>query len=48
MQRNEDNTSDFGSLILHENIKTTLPKAKAMGPYVERLVTLAKKNSQCT
>ncbi len=33
------------SLILHEQIKTTLPKAKALRPYVEKLVTLAKKKN---
>ena len=31
------------SLIQHEQISTTLPKAKELRPYVERLVTLAKK-----
>ena len=31
------------SLIEHEQIKTTLPKAKELRPYVERLVTLAKR-----
>jgi large subunit ribosomal protein L17 len=31
------------ALIKHEQITTTLAKAKAMGPYVEKLVTLAKK-----
>jgi large subunit ribosomal protein L17 len=30
------------SLIEHERIVTTLPKAKALRPYVEKLVTLAK------
>ena len=32
-----------GSLIEHEQIKTTLPKAKELRPIVERLVTLAKR-----
>jgi len=31
------------SLIIHESIETTLPKAKAVVPYVERLITKAKK-----
>jgi large subunit ribosomal protein L17 len=31
------------SLIKHEQIKTTLPKAKDLRPYVERLVTLGKR-----
>lgn len=33
-----------GSLIRNGKIKTTLVKAKAMKPYVERLVTHAKKD----
>ena len=32
------------SLIEHEQIKTTLPKASELRPYVERLITLAKRN----
>lgn len=31
------------SLIKHESIETTLPKAKEIVPYVERLITKAKK-----
>jgi len=33
------------SLILHESIETTLFKAKEVGPYVENLVTHAKKGT---
>ena len=33
------------SLIEHERIVTTLPKAKALRPYVEKLVTLAKESN---
>ena len=33
------------SLIEHEQIKTTLPKAKELKPIVEKLITLAKKGS---
>jgi large subunit ribosomal protein L17 len=32
-----------GSLIIHEQIKTTLPKAKELRPVVERLITLGKR-----
>ena len=31
------------SLIIHESIETTLPKAKAVVPYTEKLITKAKK-----
>lgn len=31
------------SLIIHESIETTLPKAKEIIPYVEKLITKAKK-----
>jgi large subunit ribosomal protein L17 len=33
------------SLIQHERIITTLPKAKAVRPFVERLITIARKNT---
>ena len=33
------------SLIEHERIVTTLPKAKALRPYIEKLITLAKESS---
>ena len=31
------------ALIKHEQIKTTLPKAKELAPYVEKLITLGKR-----
>lgn len=34
------------SIIEHERIITTLPKAKAIKPFIEKLVTLAKDPSQ--
>lgn len=33
------------SLILHEKIKTTLPKAKEVQPIVEKMITLAKEDN---
>ena len=33
------------ALLKHEQIKTTLPKAKDLRPYVERLVTLGKRGT---
>ena len=36
------------SLIMHEQIKTTLPKAKVLRSYVERLVTKAKQGTHAS
>lgn len=33
------------SLVKHEQIKTTLPKAKALRPFVEKIITLGKQAS---
>jgi large subunit ribosomal protein L17 len=33
------------SLLEHEHIKTTLPKAKELRPFVERIITMAKKGT---
>ncbi len=33
------------ALIKHEQIKTTLPKAKDLRPYIEKLITLAKRGT---
>jgi large subunit ribosomal protein L17 len=33
------------SLFAHERIETTVPKAKELRPYVEKLITIAKKGS---
>lgn len=33
------------SLVLHESIETTLPKAKELAPYIEHLITKAKLNT---
>ena len=34
------------SLILEERIETTVPKAKAMRPHVERMITLDRKSTR--
>lgn len=36
------------SLIIHEKIKTTEPKAKDIQPFVERLIVIAKTKPQVT
>ncbi len=33
------------AILNHESIKTTLPKAKEIRPYIEKILTLAKKDS---
>lgn len=35
----------FISLISHESIKTTLPKAKELKPYAEKIITISKVDS---
>src|SRR5687767_16019563 len=39
MLRNQAN-----DLILHERIQTTVPKAKELRPFVERIITVAKRS----
>ena len=34
------------ALLLHERIETTLPKAKELRPFVERIITIAKRGVQ--
>lgn len=36
------------ALVMNEQIKTTLPKAKEFRPYIERLITKAKKSDLAT
>ncbi len=36
------------SVIKHERVVTTLPKAKALRPFVEKMITLARSNDQKT
>ena len=36
------------NLIMREKIKTTLPKAKEVRPFIEKLVTSAKRNDMAT
>ncbi|HWD50444.1 MAG TPA: L17 family ribosomal protein, partial [Rhizomicrobium sp.] len=39
-------TNMAAALIKHEQIKTTLPKAKELRPVVEKLVTLSRRGSK--
>ena len=41
-------TSLAQSLLKHERIKTTLPKAKALRPFVERIITFSKHKTLAT
>ena len=36
------------ALLRHERITTTLPKAKELRPFVERLITIAKRGVQAS
>lgn len=36
------------ALLTHDRIRTTLPKAKALRPYIEKVITLAKKAQNTT
>ncbi|MGH9385568.1 MAG: bL17 family ribosomal protein, partial [Vicinamibacterales bacterium] len=38
--------SQAAALLAHERIETTVPKAKELRPFVERLITIAKRGVQ--